>query len=523
MIQIFDGSQIDLLLSVNDEYITKEVESFKRYSSKDTVNIELNRVSIETLDTLLKVLKDDGKNSSNSYNVTKVAIDIIKNPSTAKVSKLSNLPDALNSIFDSLSNRMLFKADKDGSVNAYTVLRATFHPATSKDTSSYVSVSFKYYSKGSNTNTSITYYSTDIRSGASAVNLLMDKGFILETPELIEAYNEDKEFWGSILKNHGQQYLIKSYSALDSWGRHERLETSADIKAVNNFGEFSKIESVSSLTIGGKDIEQAIHFYVPTFVLDKHTNVWASTSGLKIYKYNPDIKSKLILHPDHEDLIDALADTYTVEMDDIIENKSGGTVVLATGTAGVGKTTTAEVLSEVIKRPLYKINVSSLGTDPIKIEESLEKAFQRANSWEAILLLDEADLYIMERDNNIQHNAIVTVFLKGLEYSKGLTFLTTNKGKNVDDAILSRCTAIIHYELPEGVSRQKLWTILSSQFDLNISDDLISKLVETYPNVSGRDIKMLCILVYKYTKSKNIEPTFEVFKKLSVFRNMEKL
>ena len=39
MIQIFDGSQIDLLLSVNDEHITKEVESFKRYSSKDTVNI----------------------------------------------------------------------------------------------------------------------------------------------------------------------------------------------------------------------------------------------------------------------------------------------------------------------------------------------------------------------------------------------------------------------------------------------------------------------------------------------------
>ena len=270
----------------------------------------------------------------------------------------------------------------------------------------------------------------------------------------------------------------------------------------------------------GKHLRVPIHAYLPLFVLDKHQNTWVHLNNCKDYVYNPELKQKLVLDPHHEDLIDALSETYTIDIKDVVEEKSGGTVVLSTGSAGIGKTLTAEILSEVIKKPLYKINVSLLGTEPDEIEQKLQTAFNRANSWEAILLLDEADLYIMERGSDIKHNAIVTVFLKGLEYSKGLTFLTTNKGKNVDDAIMSRCTAIIKYSNPNEEARLRLWEILSVQFGLKLSLEERQTLTKEFPNASGRDIKMMCILVYKYCTAKRINSSVEIFKKLSVFRGL---
>src|SRR3546814_2642760 len=53
--------------------------------------------------------------------------------------------------------------------------------------------------------------------------------------------------------------------------------------------------------------------------------------------------------------------------------------------------------------------------------------------------LDEADVYIRCRDNDLEHNAIVAEFLRTLEYFNGLLFMTTNRINDVDDAILSRC------------------------------------------------------------------------------------
>ena len=43
------------------------------------------------------------------------------------------------------------------------------------------------------------------------------------------------------------------------------------------------------------------------------------------------------------------------------------------------------------------------------------------------MLIDEADVYIKRRDDNITMNAVVGVFLRVLEYFNGLLFLTTNR------------------------------------------------------------------------------------------------
>lgn len=55
------------------------------------------------------------------------------------------------------------------------------------------------------------------------------------------------------------------------------------------------------------------------------------------------------------------------------------------------------------------------------------------------------------------HNRLVTVFLHKLEYYRGLLFLTSNRGIQFDDAILSRIHLTIEYEDLTKDFRRGLW------------------------------------------------------------------
>jgi AAA+ superfamily predicted ATPase len=233
------------------------------------------------------------------------------------------------------------------------------------------------------------------------------------------------------------------------------------------------------------------------------------------------LKNKLILPPEQTDLIDILTAEMDLLMDDIVEGKSGGTTVLCVGPAGVGKTLTAEVYSEIIKRPLYRVHSGQLGLNVTEMEQALKNTLTRAQRWGAVMLIDEADVYIKRRDDNIAANAVVGVFLRVLEYFNGLLFLTTNRVGDIDEAIISRCIAIIRYHQPTFNDRCKIWAVMVEQFGLDVNSELINTLSKTFPKASGRDIKGLTKLAAKYCHHKSVAPTLDVFKKCSIFRDME--
>ena len=55
------------------------------------------------------------------------------------------------------------------------------------------------------------------------------------------------------------------------------------------------------------------------------------------------------------------------------------------------------------------------------------------------MLLDEADVFLAKRKTeDIERNSIVSVFLRIMEYYKGLLFLTTNRVGTFDEAFKSR-------------------------------------------------------------------------------------
>lgn len=74
------------------------------------------------------------------------------------------------------------------------------------------------------------------------------------------------------------------------------------------------------------------------------------------------------------------------------------------------------------------VSAGELGTDSRFLEHELQKILDICHTWGAILLLDEADVFLEKRNmQDIHRNALVSIFLRQLEYFQGILFLTTNR------------------------------------------------------------------------------------------------
>ncbi|KAK1484388.1 hypothetical protein CABS01_13811 [Colletotrichum abscissum] len=145
---------------------------------------------------------------------------------------------------------------------------------------------------------------------------------------------------------------------------------------------------------------------------------------------------------------------------DIIQDKGKGLIVLLHGVPGVGKTSTAETVAAYYNKPLLPITCGDLGMTPTEVESNLQNAFQMAQAWDCVLLLDEADVFLAERSqDNIERNALVSVFLRVMEYYEGILFLTTNKVGSFDEAFKSRMSMALYYPPLTHEQTKKIWEV----------------------------------------------------------------
>jgi hypothetical protein len=94
---------------------------------------------------------------------------------------------------------------------------------------------------------------------------------------------------------------------------------------------------------------------------------------------------------------------------DLVRGKGQGLIILLHGAPGVGKTSTAECVAESLKRPLYPITCGDLGVSAKEVEETLAETFAKAEAWDCVLLLDEADVFLAQRTRtDLKRNAIVS-------------------------------------------------------------------------------------------------------------------
>jgi SpoVK/Ycf46/Vps4 family AAA+-type ATPase len=167
---------------------------------------------------------------------------------------------------------------------------------------------------------------------------------------------------------------------------------------------------------------------------------------------------------------------------------------------------------------LYNLHSGELGTTPSSVEAELNKVFGYVKRWNCVLLLDEADVFVRERGFDLTQNAVVAVFLRVLEYSAALMFMTTNMAGSIDDAIISRCAAIIKYSPPSREDRAAIWRVMAENNATLIDDDFLAALVDTFPTASPRDIKHLLRLALRVAKGQNLPLSLPLFITVGAFR-----
>ena len=206
---------------------------------------------------------------------------------------------------------------------------------------------------------------------------------------------------------------------------------------------------------------------------------------------------------------------------DVVANKGGAAVFLLHGPPGCGKTLTAEAIAELLKKPLYIITAGDLGVTAADVEKTLGSVLDLCSTWDALVLIDEADLFLETRTSTeIQRNALVCVMLRLLEYYSGCLFLSSNRAaSSIDPAIASRITVMLGYP-PLGVDgRTKVWKNLvelvpsqpkdeatgeilpriaknphrASKYRVDFSDDDYKTLASAY-ELNGRQIKNSIVL-----------------------------
>ncbi|KAG6849404.1 hypothetical protein H0H93_008710 [Arthromyces matolae] len=202
----------------------------------------------------------------------------------------------------------------------------------------------------------------------------------------------------------------------------------------------------------------------------------------------------LVLASDKKRVIRALIQQHFKSertFDDIISGKGRGLVGLLCGNPGCGKTLTAEAVAEAARLPLYIVGASDLGQTAREVDTHLLRIFQIATRWNAIVLIDEADVFLHRRTPlALEQNSLVAVFLRHLEYYEGVLIMTTNMNENFDPAFESRIHFSMHYPDLDHGSRKQIWRTFIRQLGDQASEfneDQYNYLADC--KLNGRQIK----------------------------------
>ncbi|OSX57446.1 hypothetical protein POSPLADRAFT_1080099, partial [Postia placenta MAD-698-R-SB12] len=179
---------------------------------------------------------------------------------------------------------------------------------------------------------------------------------------------------------------------------------------------------------------------------------------------------------------------------DFISGKGLGLVINLFGNPGTGIAYAIDSCPALIDiQPLYVVGAADLGTSAEGVDSSLTTVFKMSAAWGAVVLIDEADVFLEERSLQfLERNAMVAVFLRQLEYFRGILFLTTNRVRVFDEAFQSRIHVSLRYQDLAPDARRQIWVAFMRKVNGDTPNGGLSKadlrdLGEK--KVNGRQIK----------------------------------
>ncbi|KKY14743.1 putative aaa family atpase [Diplodia seriata] len=227
-------------------------------------------------------------------------------------------------------------------------------------------------------------------------------------------------------------------------------------------------------------------------------------------KWVPNAMASLIIPDAQRSLIQALVTSHRFPENARNEAslKGKGLIALLHGTPGSGKTLTAELVAEQTRRPLLKVSTGELGSYGHRISSELQGLLTYASIWHAIVLIDEADVFLEARSSGpdqFAHNNLVAIFLKQLEYFQGILFLTSNRVAIFDPAIRSRLHLALQYYAPDAQRRKQIWRQQLERVEPADKDLDVESVVEVTHRVemNGREISNAVNTALTLAKSGN--------------------
>ncbi|TFA99724.1 hypothetical protein CCMA1212_008560 [Trichoderma ghanense] len=177
-------------------------------------------------------------------------------------------------------------------------------------------------------------------------------------------------------------------------------------------------------------------------ILGEKKWMWLRSEELQDVEWNTNAFEFLRLEPLTQGLIESLVkgrESGSISFDDVIAGKGQGLIFLLHG-------------------PLYSVTGGELSTAVDRVEERLSNIFELTRRWNAVSLLDEADVLLCKRNSaEMDRNAVVAVFLRKLDYFQSVLFLTTNRKDDFDDAFKSRIHVTITYPALSPASQSAIW------------------------------------------------------------------
>jgi hypothetical protein len=237
--------------------------------------------------------------------------------------------------------------------------------------------------------------------------------------------------------------------------------------------------------------EDERHYYAP-YGQSQETKqyVYADVDDVTPYEFDESAMARLHLPaPMLRTLTSVFSTPVEALFGDLIHGKHGGVVVLACGNPGVGKTLTAEVYAEHTRRPLYVLELGELGTSAEQVEQQLQRIFTRVARWNAVLQFDECEIFLAQRGNDLERSAIVGIFLRLLDYYRGILFLTTNRPDVLDHAVVSRVMLKLRYPDLDRPARAVIWATMLGAAGLTLTGGTADDLAAAEMN--GRQIRNL--------------------------------
>jgi hypothetical protein len=538
--------------------IEKQIKE-KTYTDENSVLIDLSNIDkkdCELLEQELIKKKYNGK----TINAISNWIKNISNPKNAIITSLPMLEKTLKGIVKESKSKWLLMTNPDNMIVPSAVISIKYKNRTRDDdpcvvlslnhisiksSSDHWSVSDKEIRK-EKINKTVYFYKNDIseideddffdlnfddedkpkpkvrkskKEGSVLSEILSKKNLMFINDDFVAKYEKDIVNANHISKKIGNVFVCEnkgfiipdSKTGLSNW--KDLNDDNKRSKLVIDELKLKDITATVNTDFGSVEIPEQP--YVLTYDITSYRYAVVHINNISPYKYNPNLIEKLVISDKRKKILSSLIGSKN-NFEDLIAGKSGGIVILSTGESGLGKTLTAEVYSEVMEKPLYCVQSSQLGIRVDDIEKNLNKILNRAEKWDAVLLIDEADSYIYKRGNDILQNCIVGTFLRLMEYYNGILFLTSNRPDTIDDAIISRVTLHIKYDFPNYDESVKLWNILSENFKMEIDNQTIIQIWGKYEPFSGRDIRNTLKDISKcFPKQKNI--SLEMIEELEDF------